>query len=323
MKKTVAVAFPTSVEARRQISVSLAGIARVVHLQDPGFAEELPTAEILLLRGWRHELPEGAIREMRRLEFVQCLLAGVDHLPWSDIRPEAVICSNAGAQAEAVAEHAVAFLLAAAKRLTEHDAAIRDGFFRQEEKSKMIRGSTLGLLGYGHIGREIAKRARGLGMLTLGLNRRALGDEFLDEIIDPADLSRIAAESDFLVCLLPLTKATNGLIDAAFLGRMKEDAVLVNVSRGKVIDEAALHAHLRNHPRFTAALDVWWQYPKAEGERPYTQPFHELPNVLMTPHVASNVPTNSEHVLTLALENVSRYLRDEPLRNVVIPEDYR
>src|SRR2546425_7305838 len=102
---------------------------------------------------------------------------------------------------------------------------------------------------------------------------------------------------------------------------MKRDAVLINIARGKLIRERDLYEHLKANPSFVAALDVWWVYPRGDG-RPFTEPFHELPNVVMTPHVAWAIPEQSGWSLKAALENVARFLRGEPPRNVVDREEY-
>jgi phosphoglycerate dehydrogenase-like enzyme len=320
--RTIAVAFETSPSERALITATLGGLARAVFLEEPGFLETLPAAEVLLVRGWRREFPPGTLAGMRRLELVQGLFTGVDHLPWDEIPATATVCGNAGAQADAVAEHALALLLAAAKRIAFHDAAVRAGRFPQDVRGRRIEGLTLGILGYGHIGQALAARAAPLGMRILALNRHGGGDGPVDRWFATSEWRELAAGSDILVCCLPLTKATRGRIGREFLAAMKVDALLVNVSRGRVVDEEALFAHLRDHPGFTAALDVWWHYPKAEGERPYHRPFHDLPNVIMTPHVAFAVPDNAERILAHALENVARHLRGEPVRNVAPREEY-
>jgi len=124
-----------------------------------------------------------------------------------------------------------------------------------------------------------------------------------------------------VVLSIPLTRHTLGIIGARELGLMKPDAVLINIARGKLIRERDLYEHLKANPAFVAALDVWWQYPRGEG-RPFTEPFHELPNVVMTPHVAWAVPEQSARSLEAALENVARFVRGEPPRNVVDREEY-
>src|SRR5947199_165047 len=112
------------------------------------------------------------------------------------------------------------------------------------------------------------------------------------------------------------------LAGSTFLRAMKPDAVLVNIARGKVVVEDDLFDHLRTHPAFRAALDVWWTYPDTKRGRPFRRPFHELPNVLMTPHAANAIPTQRREAMESAIDNVLRFLRGETPRNVVDPEEY-
>jgi phosphoglycerate dehydrogenase-like enzyme len=137
-----------------------------------------------------------------------------------------------------------------------------------------------------------------------------------------AEVPRFLPNADFVVLTLPLTRETVGLVDRGFLAAMKPDAVLVNVARGKLIIEDDLFDHLRTHPAFRAALDVWWTYPDSKRGRPFHRPFHELPNVVMTPHIAWAIPTQRREAMEAAVDNVLRFLRGETPRNVVRPEEY-
>jgi len=111
-------------------------------------------------------------------------------------------------------------------------------------------------------------------------------------------------------------------VDRRFLARMKADAILVNIARGKLIVEDDLFEHLKSQPKFRAALDTWWTYPDTRDGRPYHRPFHELPNVVMTPHIAPSVPGQRARAMEAALDNVLRFLRGEKPRNVVDQEEY-
>ncbi|HEX9339651.1 MAG TPA: NAD(P)-dependent oxidoreductase, partial [Thermoplasmata archaeon] len=128
--------------------------------------------------------------------------------------------------------------------------------------------------------------------------------------------------ADVVVLALPLTRATHGLVDRRFLASMKEDAILVNIARGKLIVEDDLFDHLKSHPAFRAALDTWWTYPATREGRPFHRPFDDLPNVVMTPHVAPMVPGQRAAAMEAALDNVLRFLRGDPPRHVIDPRDY-
>ncbi len=292
------------------------------NLSDAELREAMPRVDAILIPGFPRDLPDDAWRAMTRLRMVQTILAGVDHLPYDQFPPGVTICSNAGAFDVSMPEHAIALVLAAAKNLVAHDRAIRAGGFEQSRMGLGLRGATLGILGLGGIGAGVAARAKALGMRVLGINRTGRTTAPVDFVGTRRDLERVLRESDVAVLALPLTRDTAGLIGKRELEWMKPDAILVNVARGKLVVEADLYDHLRTHPEFRAALDVWWQYPRAPGERPFTMPFHELPNVVMTPHIGWAVPEQAVRSFEAACENIARFLDGKPPRNVVDPRDY-
>jgi phosphoglycerate dehydrogenase-like enzyme len=279
-------------------------------------------ADVVVCLGFRSEFPRGLARRAPRLRMVQTLVAGVDHIPFDRIPAKAIVCSNAGAYSVSVAEHAFALLLAAAKDIPKESEEIRRGIFEQDVEHKLLRGSTLLVVGLGGIGREVARLGRAFGMRVLGIRRHAAKSKDADEVGMLADLEAFARQADSIVLALPLTRETEGLVDAAVLRAMRDDAVLVNVGRGKLIAEDELYEHLRSHPRFRAALDVWWTYPDGKEGRPFHRPFHELDNVVMTPHVAPSVPGQRRAAMEAGLANVLRFLRGDPPERVVDRREY-
>lgn len=320
----VLLACPMDADRRAALAAFPPGGFEAVVLEDLPAADRPSAwarAEVLVCEGFRPEIPEGLASVAPRLRLVQVVLAGVNHVPFERIPPGVVVCSNAGAYSVSVAEHAMALLLAAAKDVPRRTEEVRRGVFDQASMSKPLRGSTLLVVGMGGIGAEVARIARAFGMSVLGIGRpppgaAAEGTGTMD------DLEPFAARADYVVIALPLTQSTEGLIGRRALEAMKDDAVLVNVARGKIVVEDDLYEHLRTHPRFRAALDVWWTYPGGREGRPFRRPFHELPNVVMTPHVAFANPDQRGAALTAALENVARFVRGEAPRNVVDPSDY-
>jgi len=280
------------------------------------------SAEVLVCTGFGSELPRDLASRSPRLRMIQTLLAGVDHLPFDRFPRAAIVCSNAGAYTTSVAEHAMALLLAAAKDVVARTEEIRRGTFDQGVVNKALAGSTVLILGLGGIGREVARLSKAFRMHTIGTARTPPDDAPADEIATPDAVRGLLPRADFVVLALPLTRETRGLVDAAFLQAMKPDAVLVNIARGKIVVEDDLFDHLRTHPSFRAALDVWWTYPESKRGRPFRRPFHELPNVLMTPHVANAIPTQRREAMESAIDNVLRFLRGETPRHVVDPEEY-
>ena len=323
-RPVVLLAVPMGEERRELALETLGSFAEVLvraDLSDEALARRAPEIDVLVTGGFPREIPDAVWPRMTRLRLLQTLAAGVDHLPYDRIPARVTIASNAGAHRIAIAEHSMALLLAAAKNVVRHTEAIRAGRFPQDLMGKSVRGKTLGVVGLGGIGGEAARLAVGLGMRTVGINRHGGSDAPIAWCGTMAELDRLLRESDVVLLSIPLTRHTVGLIGARELGIMKRDAILVNIARGRLIRELDLYEHLRANPQFVAALDVWWTYPKGEGF-PFTEPFHELPNVVMTPHVAWAVPEQSARSLEAALENVARFLRGEPPRNVVDREEY-
>jgi len=323
-RPVVLLVVPMAEERRRIAQEKLGSLAEVLvrsDLDDATLARRAPEIDVLVTGGFPRDIPADVWPRMTRLRLLQTVAAGVDHLPYDVIPARVTIASNAGAHRIAIGEHSMALLLAAAKNVVRHTEAIRAGKFLQDLMGKSVRGKTLGVIGLGGIGREAARLAVGLGMRVVGINRRGSSDAPVAWCGTMSDLDRLLGESDFVLLSVPLNRHTLGIIGARELGRMKPDAVLINIARGKLIRERDLYEHLKANPAFVAALDVWWQYPRGEG-RPFTEPFHELPNVVMTPHVAWAVPEQSARSLEAALENVARFLRGEPPRNVVDRAEY-
>jgi phosphoglycerate dehydrogenase-like enzyme len=193
------------------------------------------------------------------------------------------------------AEMALALLLAASKHLPELDRRIRRGDWRWDDATHptdTFPGKTALILGYGAIGRRLAPVCQALGMKVIGVRRHEPGQAAEDGVAlaGVAHLAELLPRADVLICLLPHTRETQGLLGAAELALLPRHCILVNVGRGPVIDEEALYAALAERRIRAAGLDVWWQYPGDEAERastyPARLPFHELDNVVMTPHRA-------------------------------------
>ncbi len=311
-------------ERRRIAEERLTGRAEILirrDLSDEDLVRRAPQVDVLVTGGFPRDIPTEVWPRMVRLRLLQTIAAGVDHLPYDRIPATVTLCSNAGAHRISIAEHSMALLLAAAKGLVGHTDAIRQGRFPQDVMGSSVRGKTLGIIGLGGIGGEAARLASGLRMRVIGVNRRGTTDAPVAWCGTLADLDRLLQESDFVLLSVPLTKDTMGLIGTRELRLMRPDAILINIARGKLIRERDLYDHLRANPRFTAALDVWWRYPQGEGY-PFTEPFQELPNIVMTPHVAWAIPEQARWSLEGALDNVVRFLSGESLRNVVDRAEY-
>jgi phosphoglycerate dehydrogenase-like enzyme len=257
----------------------------------------------------------GALSRAPGLEWLHSRSAGLEGV----LVPELVaapttVTNGRGAFSPSLAEFVLAALLFFVKDLRRlvrsQEAATWDPF-----DPEMLHGRTLGIVGYGDIGRTTAALLRPLGVRIFALRRRpeeSRDDPHVDETLPADRLRELVSRADDVLVAAPLTPATRGLVDAAALAAMKPTGVLVNVGRGPVVDEAALVAALEQGRIRGAALDVFETEPLPDGH-----PFWRLPNVLLSPHSADHVPGWIEDGTRVFLENLRRFQQREPLLNVV------
>jgi phosphoglycerate dehydrogenase-like enzyme len=185
-----------------------------------------------------------------------------------------------------------------------------------------LAGRTVGLIGYGHIGRAVARRAKafGLRVMALARTRRDL-DPPPDWLGEPGELPALLEAADFVVIACPLNEATRGLIGGSEFAHMKPDAVLINVARGPIVDEDALYEALASRTIRGAVLDVWYRYPEPgdAAVRPARRPFHHLDNVVMTPHCSGWTEGLMERRFAVIIDNIQRLRDGRPLLNQVHP----
>ena len=245
------------------------------------------------------------------LRWYHTLAAGVERLvPELIARPDLVLTNNSGAYDLAIAEHVVATIFAAAKRLPASFAAQGQHTWHEDPKSSDVRGATLVIFGMGSIGGELATIARGLGMRVIGVRRSGA-----DGSVGPERLAGVAAEADYLAVCAPLTQETEGSIDEDVLGRMKRTAWLINISRGAIVNEEALFSAVKERRIGGAAIDAWWAEPL-----PKDSEWWDLPNVIVTPHTSFSSPSIRERSIALIRENLRRFKAGEPLLNRVDPK---
>jgi glycerate dehydrogenase len=298
-----------------------ADIAWLADLPDDARAATLRQADVLFAANPARELRPGEAALLAGARLIQLMPAGIDFIRFDELPAGVQVASNAGAYAAPMAEHALAMALAAAKRLIPEHAALARNEFNQQTPNRMLAGLVCGIYGFGAIGAATARLMAALGMRIHAINRRGASDAPTDWIGTPDRLAALLAASDVLVIAAPLTRATERMIDAAALGLMKPDAILINLARGEIVDEAALFAHLQSQPRFTACIDAWWIEPVRHGRFAMDHPFMTLPNVIGSPHNSASVPMTREVGLKRAGENILRALRGEPVQNLVGPGD--
>jgi phosphoglycerate dehydrogenase-like enzyme len=231
------------------------------------------------------------------------------------------VATNGGGYAEPMAEHGLAMALAAAKRLLVEHGNLARGEFNQFVSNRMLAGGICGVLGFGGIGVATARLMRSMGMRVHAINRRGRSAEPVDWIGTPDRLDELLAASDVLVISLPLTRASERMIGAHELSRMKDDAIMVNLARGEIVDEAALYEHLKTHPAFTACIDAWWVEPIRHGEFRMDHPFLQLPNVIGSPHNSAVARGSREVALRRAVANCRRVLVGEAPLHLIGPDE--
>jgi phosphoglycerate dehydrogenase-like enzyme len=293
------------------------GIAHV-EVRTPGdLAQALPDADVLVVSGlWKNELADIA----GRLRFIQSISAGTDQYDKQLLRQRGVrVASAAGVNAQAVAEHAMALMLALSRRLPEardnqharHWRGMIGEIARREDE---LAGKTLLVVGLGRIGARLVRLAKAFDMRVVGIRRDpTAGAAGADAVAGHGHLHELLGQADVVALTCPLTPETENLVDAAALAAMKPGAHLVNVARGRVVDEPALIQALQEGRLAAAGLDVTQEEPL-----PATSPLWTMPNVLVTPHTAGETRAYEDNVIDILLENLDRLWRGAPLRNEVV-----
>jgi phosphoglycerate dehydrogenase-like enzyme len=221
------------------------------------------------------------------------------------------LTNNSGAMDIPIAEHVIAMVLAAAKRLYRYRDQQSRGEWKEHRQDE-IRGATLVIFGLGSIGAEAARLGAALGMRVIGVRRSDVPVPGVERIVPPERLADVAAEADYLAVCAPLTSRTKGAVSRDVIARMKPSAWLVNIARGAIVDEPALVDALREKRIGGAALDALSTEPL-----PADSPLWSLENVMITPHSSHSSPNVRPRTVALIRENLRRYKVGEPLLNVV------
>ena len=284
----------------------------VVVTDEAGIVSKLPDIDVLITLAFSREMGAAA----RRLKLVQVPGAGLDRIDRSAL-PVGARLANVYGHETGIAEYVLGAILALTREFGRVDAALRRGCWKSQWAVGAspppvwpeLAGKTLGIVGYGRIGQAVARRARAFDMDVLAIRRDTAQPDphGIASVRGPDALDDVVARSDYLAITLALTSATRSLLGEKQLRSMKPTAILVNVSRAQIVDEDALYAALAERRIAGAALDVWYRYPTAAGTMlPANQPFHELPNVLMTPHVSGWTDGMLEARAKLIAENIRR-----------------
>jgi phosphoglycerate dehydrogenase-like enzyme len=294
-------------------AIQAAGLAERVAV-DTLTRKEKPSAEQLarteaMMAG---AVPAGLLPAMPRLRWAQAMSAGVDNwLALPDLPSGLTLTCARGTHPESMPENIIGALFHVAKpyaQVAEH---------QKESKwvhtvAQPLTGKTLGILGLGAIGQEVARIAVALGMHVIGTKRRPTRIPNVAEVLAPEQTDEVLSQSDYVLLLLPATPETENFIDAKRLARMKPSAWLLNFGRGQIINDADLIAATREKKIAGALLDVFRQEPL-----PSEHPFWKAPGIIVLPHIGGPHPQRDRFVARLFVENLKRFLDGEPLKEVV------
>lgn len=271
---------------------------------------------LVVSANWRDEF----LMRARNLRFIQCVGSGTDQFSYDKLRARGIRLANArGLNERAVSEHAMSLIMA----LTRHLHFARDFQVKSEwrgmlsdrsEREDELGGKTIVIIGLGRIGMRLAQLARAFNLRVIGVRRHAQQQPGVDVVVAPDRLWEVLPTADFVVLTCPLTSETEGMIGAAEIGRMKSSAFLINVARGRVVDEPALIKALRDGRIAGAGLDTFYDEPL-----PSSSALWGMQHVLITPHTAGETRRYEERVIDLLLENMGRLWRGEAeLKNQIV-----
>ncbi|OGO53018.1 MAG: hypothetical protein A2148_00795 [Chloroflexi bacterium RBG_16_68_14] len=300
--------YPSELEAetaRRELGEAMAQAEVLFGFWGAALVELYPT-------------PDAVRRQAPRLRWIQLTSAGMDRAARSGLlASDLMVTSASGLHATPIGEYVLCLMLMFCKGAPR--------FLRAQDRHQWLRfmpqemyGKTVGVVGLGHIGEEVARLAKAFGCRVLATRRSATfrkTNELVDELLPPSDLPYLLAESDFVVLAVPLTSETRHLISEAELRAMKPTSVLINIARGAVVDEAALVRALKEGWIAGAGLDVFEQEPL-----PPESELWALENVVLSPHISGGTEIYNQRAVTIFCENLRRYLAGEPLMNQADPE---
>ncbi len=305
------------VEIERQL---LAAVGGELLVAETGSAAEIirlaPQADAVLTC-WA-KVPEAALEAAPRCRIVSRYGIGLDNIPLAKATELGILVTNVpDFCAEEVSDHAMALLLATARQIVPQAGASRAGGWRRETGRVIprLRGQTLGLIGYGNSARALRPKAAGFGLNVIACTPRLTPGPLADGVEAVNQLDDLLVQADYISIHAPLTDETRGLIDEAALRKMKPNCVLINTSRGAIIDEAALVRALAEGWIAGAGLDVLVQEPP-----PADHPLRSLPNVILTPHAAFYSEASIAELQEKAARNVAAVLLGKRPGHIVNPE---
>ena len=301
----------------RAACAALPGLTLLEAATETALLDALPDADGLIVFNNRYTAEVAAAAEAApRLKWLQFATAGVDAAVTHGVPDGCLLCNARDVWAPTVAEHALALLLGLLRQVHHLERTRRSADWSRDALTEglgSLQGRTLVIVGFGTIGREVALRAKAFGCRIVGVMREPRSSDALDEALPLDRLPEALASADAVVLAIALAPTTRHLIDRAALAALKPSAVLVNVARGEIVEEAALVEVLAAGRLAGAGLDVFAVEPL-----PLDSPLRALPNVILSPHLAGFGDGGTvERLVVLCRDNIERFLAGRPLRNVV------
>ena len=287
---------------------------------EDGICKDIAHADVLLGPYVTSKILETA----KQLKLIQVPWTGMDTFDFSSVQGCTVPICNTHSNADSVAELGVALTLDLLKKVSYHDRKMRVGNWNRDQKplnlkSKMLKKQTVCILGFGHIGSRIGKLIVAFGAKVIAVDGHAKVGEIASEIYKADDIKTAIAKADVVICTLPLTEETRGLINDEMFSSMKDGVVFINMSRAAVVEEDAAWRGLKSGKIGAFGSDVWWNAPKRGESQSYPSEKHEfwtLDNVLMSPHRAGFIENSLPH-LDGAIKNIIALTKGEKLTGAV------
>ncbi|HKL78945.1 MAG TPA: D-2-hydroxyacid dehydrogenase [Mobilitalea sp.] len=302
--------FPMEDKSRELIENTATGAVITVVNGVEATAEMFKKAEVIF--GWPEE---EQLKRSVNLRWLHLPSAGADSYARWELYPNSniLLTNSSGVYGVPIAEHVLAMILAYNHNLWKYAEQQKNLKWEEIRRTRDFYGSTIGIIGMGDIGMELAKRSKALGARVLGVKRtRSSMPEYVDRLYTIEEIDEVLQQADYVVLALPNTQKTNGIVSEQRLRKMKPDAFLVNIGRGALVDQEALIKALKENLIGGVGLDVTEPEPL-----PQDNPLWELPNVMITPHVSGISPSNDRIRIDLFVKNLERYLTGEPLVNMV------
>lgn len=316
MERLMKLIIPQSLAAEVTPRIhEIAPTVTVVPVDSDGRADSVVDDADMLLRAMPHKVFTRLLNAAPHLRWVHTLSAGIDTIPIAELGQRAITLTNsAGAHAIPISEFVMALVLAQVKQVRQIAALSPDTSWETGRAIKLgeLYGSTMLIIGFGSIGREVARRATPFGVRVLASRRRPAPVDGVALVVGEMGWRALLPEADYVVISTPLTNTTRGMIDQAAFAAMKRGAYLINIARGAILDTNALLATLQSGQLAGAALDVLPEEPL-----PANHPLWTAQNVAISPHISGSSPRTNARELEYFFDNLRRYVVGEPLVNIV------